>query len=170
MGRPVMALTARALAPAALALAVLAPALAGCGGTTGTKTAVSAATTSTPGVISNSTPTSSPTPTLAPGQLPTVSDCGGGAYRPPTLLIVCGVDTTMATGVTWKSWTTTGASGTGLVHLKVAGRDVAAWARLDLSDIQASTSGPQFSHLEITWTGARPDGKSTDAFPLSVAS
>lgn len=150
-----------------LAVAVLA--LAGCGSGAGTTVGGPATTPSTPAVTSTGPPPSTgPTQTLGPGQLPTVSDCGGGAYKPSTLLVVCGVDTTMATGVTWTAWTVTAARGTGLVHLKVAGRAVTAMARLDLSGIRGGANGPQFSHLEITWTGPSPDGHPADAYSLAV--
>ncbi|MBV9661688.1 MAG: hypothetical protein JO337_11080 [Acidimicrobiales bacterium] len=107
--------------------------------------------------------------TTVAGQVPTVFNCGGGAYEPSTLIVVCGVGTTVVTGSKWTSWTATGAVGTGLVHLKVSGHDTAAPAGLALSTVVRTPGGPQFSSLTVTWTGASPDGQPSDAFRLAVA-
>jgi hypothetical protein len=100
---------------------------------------------------------------------PTVADCGGGSYEPATLLIVCGVGTTMATGVHWTSWDTTGATGTGNVHLVTSALAATAAARLSLSQVVGGPTGPQFTLLKITWTGKSPDGRATDTFSLAEA-
>jgi hypothetical protein len=125
-----------------------------------------------PATVSASTATSvvattSPPATVA-GQLPTVPDCGGGAYKPATLLIVCGIDTEMATGVQWSSWTTGGAQGQGTVHLTVNGQPVQAPARLALSDVTTGAVGPQYSVLEIEWIGSSPLGSPTQRVSLAV--
>lgn len=117
-------------------------------------------------LTSSSSPGSS-SPTTVAGQLPTVANCGGGAYEPHTLLIVCGVGTTMATGVTWSSWTATSALGTGDVHLTAGGRQVTAPADLRLSDVRNGSTGPQFTILTVTWTGASPDGKPVETYDMT---
>jgi hypothetical protein len=115
-------------------------------------------------------PTSAPattTATTVAHQVPTVPNCGGGAYKPATLLIVCGDDTTMATGVSWQSWDATGAAGTGTVRLNAGGTAKTAAARLALSDVVQGGVGPQFSVLTVTWSATSPDGHPTDVFRLS---
>ena len=107
-------------------------------------------------------------PTTAVDQLPTVPNCGGGAYKPETLLIVCGTGTTMATGVSWRSWAPTAASGSGTVHLQVNGQSVSAPAALLLSDVVKGPVGPQYTLLTVTWTGTRPDGNARDTYHLQV--
>jgi hypothetical protein len=103
----------------------------------------------------------------APPGVPTVPDCGGGAYKPATLLIVCGNNTTMATDVTWSAWTASGAAGSGTVHLVNAGASATAPGRLALSDVVNGPIGPQFTLLTVVWTGTSPDGKTTDTFRLA---
>jgi hypothetical protein len=97
----------------------------------------------------------------------TVPDCGAGAYRPSTLLIVCTTGGAMATGIQWASWDLSGATGTGTVHLQVSGAPEEATAALRLSDVISSASnGPQFTRLTVTWTGHSPDGRASDSFHL----
>jgi hypothetical protein len=100
------------------------------------------------------------------GQLPVVFDCGGGAYKPATLLVVCGVGSTTATGVSWSAWTTSEAAGHGTVNLP---GKAPAPADLTLTAVVQTTQGPQFSRLDATWTGPSPDGRKYDAFGLATA-
>lgn len=127
----------------------------------------SAAPRSHSAVPAGSSPPASST-TLA-GLTPTVYDCGGGAYEPATLVVVCGVGTTTVTGARWSSWDASGARGTGMVHLGSSARPGSP-AELDLSDSVATPQGPQFSLLTATWTGTSPDGRRYDQFHLAVAS
>jgi hypothetical protein len=106
--------------------------------------------------------------TTAARQLPTVPNCGGGAFEPKTLLIVCGSGTTMATGVSWRSWEQTLASGSGTVHLQVNGQPVSAPATLRLSQVSDGPVGPQYTLLTVTWTGTPPDGKPSETYRLQV--
>lgn len=146
-------------AAAGLLVGAAAMVAAGCSsGSAHRSTSVTAAT---------ATPTSvEAPPTTVAGQLPTVYDCGGGAYKPATLVIVCGVGSTMATDVHWTSWGGSSAGGSGSVAL--AGKPPAP-ASLQLDDVVASGSGPQFSRLTVTWTGSSPDGRPTDVFSLATA-
>jgi hypothetical protein len=112
--------------------------------------------------------TTSAAPTTAVGQVPTVPNCGGGAYKPQTLLIVCGSGTTTATGVSWRSWGSASASGSGTVHLQVKGQAVAAPAALLLTGVVDGPVGPQFTRLTVTWTGTPPDGNARDTYHLQV--
>jgi hypothetical protein len=111
--------------------------------------------------------TTSPPATVA-GQLPTVPDCGAGAYKPLTLLIKCGIATEMATGVHWTSWGSRGADGQGTVHLTVNGHPVTAPARLALSEVATGSEGPQFSVLEVEWIGPSPTGSPSQRVMLVV--
>jgi hypothetical protein len=100
----------------------------------------------------------------------TVPNCGGGAYEPKTLLIVCGNGPTAvdSTATSWQSWSRSAATGTGTVHLAVAGRAVAAAGRLRLDDVVTGPVGPQFRRLTVTWIGASPDGRPSDLFALQA--
>ena len=155
--------------PVAIGLLVVAGGLVAAGCSSGSPphrtTAVTAATAPVTSTAVPVTSSAAPATTVA-GQLPTVFDCGGGAYKPATLLIVCGPGAAMATNVRWTSWNGTGASGSGSVLL--AGRSPAR-ADLQLSGVVGSGSGPQFSQLQVTWTGASPDGHPTDHFALATA-
>ncbi|MGH9055085.1 MAG: hypothetical protein ACRDYY_04360 [Acidimicrobiales bacterium] len=153
------------LVPAALAgLAMMAT--AGCAGGH-TRATVQTGRTVAPAGASTS---SAPPATTVAGQVPTVPDCGAGAFEPATLHIVCGVDTTMATGVTWQSWGATAAEGTGTVRLASAGMSGSGAARLSLSQPVSDTLGTQFSRLTVTWTGKSPDGHHSDVFRLGTGS
>ena len=152
---------------AAVALALVA---GGCGSghPGGVATGGSSTTLSPP---SSGTGGSTP-PSTASNLATTVPNCGGGAFEPKTLLIVCGSGsgTTMATGVSWKSWDHSGATGSGTVSLQVAGRATSAPATLSLSTVVAGPVGPQFTILTVTWTGSSPDGKAQDTYHLQAGS
>jgi hypothetical protein len=105
--------------------------------------------------------------TTAP-HLPTVPNCGGGAFEPTRLLIVCGSATTMATGVTWRAWGSSQASGSGTVEMPINGQLASAPATLTLGDVVDGSVGPQFTLLTVTWTGTSPDGKRQDVYRLQV--
>jgi hypothetical protein len=100
--------------------------------------------------------------------LPTAPNCGGGAYKPATLLIVCasGDAAVMATGVTWRSWGTTAALGSGTVHVVVHGQPAARPATLSLGGVTNGPVGPQFTQLTVTWIGPSPTGALRDSYHL----
>jgi hypothetical protein len=150
----------------AMALAALVAGGAACGSGSGHADVATGATPATEAPAATTT-RAAPTTTAAT-RLPTVPNCGGGAYEPRTLLIVCGSGATMATDVAWRSWQPAAASGTGTIHLQVNGRTVAAPAALMLSEVVNGPVGPQFTLLTVTWTGAAPDGKPSDAYHLQV--
>lgn len=116
------------------------------------------------GVTAGTPPPARPAPS---GLTPTVPNCGGGAFEPKTLLIVCGAPGTMATGVSWSSWGAQSAAGTGTVEVSSRGRAVTAAARLVLGDVRSGSSGRQFTLLTVTWTGSSPDGHASDVYHLS---
>ncbi len=150
----------------AIALAALVSGGAACGSAAGH---AGVATGATPTTEAPAATTTLAAPTTTPAtRLPTVPNCGGGAYEPRTLLIVCGSGATMATDVTWRSWQPAAATGTGTVHLQVNGRTVAAPAALALSQVVNGPVGPQFTLLTVTWTGTAPDGNPSDTYHLQV--
>jgi hypothetical protein len=115
------------------------------------------------------TPPAPATPaTTVAGQLPTAPDCGGGAYQPATLLIVCasGAAAVSASGVTWRSWGPAAAVGSGTVHLVVHGRPIAQAATFIVTAVRAGPVGPQFTQLVITWTGPSPTGSPRASYQL----
>jgi hypothetical protein len=113
--------------------------------------------------------TSNPNKSAA-SQLPTVPNCGGGAYKPQTLLIVCGSGSaaTTATEVSWASWGASEAHGSGTVNLQVDGRPTSSPAALRLSTVVDGPVGPQFSVLTVTWQSDSPDGKAQDTYRLQL--
>lgn len=145
------------------AVLVAAAVLAGCSGSSSHRGGVSVVNPSPSQTVTTASPTS-----LAQ-QVPTVFDCGGGAYEPATLLVVCGVATTTATGVKWSSWTASGAAGSGTVNLSGSAGHGSGPADLKLGKVVPTGNGPQFSQLDVTWTGPSPDGHPTDRFSLAVA-
>jgi hypothetical protein len=64
--------------------------------------------------------------------------------------------------MTWAAWTSSDATGTGLLWLNLCQPDCAAGklahypVRVTLSDVQASAHGQWFSHLTIGWESPRP--------------
>lgn len=112
---------------------------------------------------------SSTTSSKVSGLVPTVPDCGAGAYRPLTLLIVCAEGGTMATGVVWSWWGQSDATGRGLVHLQMNGEQVLAPADLRLDEVsRTGREGPHFTRLTVTWLGTSPDGHPNDQFRLGA--
>lgn len=153
------AIGAAALSSVTLLGAVL---IGGCGSA---HQSVASSTTNPPGPPTTAGP---PTTPSTAATLPTVPNCGAGAYKPARLLIVCGDATTMATGVSWSSWDATTATGTGTVHLVTGAVTRTAPARLVLSQVTAGSGGLHFTLLTVTWSGTSPDGHPTDTFHLAV--
>lgn len=152
--RPAATAGRRVVAVVAMGLGLAA---AGCGSGPGSRAVATGVSTTL------STPA-----TTAPVLVPTVPNCGGGAFEPKTLLIVCGTGTTTATGVAWTTWNRSGATGAGLVNLQVDGRTISAPATLTLRAVVVGPAGPQFSLLTVTWTGPSPDGRPQDSYHLQL--
>lgn len=123
-----------------------------------------------PRPVAAASPAPSSTATTQPARMTTVFNCGGGAFQPSTLFVVCGDGTTNITGARWVSWTPAGATGTGTVNLVSGGHTATGTAKLQLGQVDQTPSGPQFSELTVTWTGSSPDGHAVDRFHLAVAS
>lgn len=156
-------MTGTGRAVGASALVAAAAVLGGCGGSGGSRTAVSTVSPSVSQTVVTAPPTS------LSQLVPTVFDCGGGAYEPKTLIVVCGVATTTVTGISWTSWTAGGASGSGTVNLAGSAGHGSGAADLALAEVVQTGNGPQFSQLKVTWTATPPDGHPTDTFKLDVA-
>jgi hypothetical protein len=160
----------RRLASAGLTMLAVATSMAAAAGCSSSTKPAAVATGSAPTSVLPNTSTRPPTtPTTAARQLPTVPNCGGGAYEPKTLLIVCGSGSTMATGVSWRSWGSSTAFGSGTVQLTVNGHPASAPATLLLSEVVNGPVGPQFSRLTVTWAGTAPDGKQQDVYSLPLS-
>ena len=146
-------------------LALAAAAAAGCD-----STHRNAVDVTNPSVATARPTTTAPPGTSASALVPTVGNCGGGAYKPATLLMVCaaGSVATDATGVSWQTWGASDALGMGTVHLVVAGRAVTATGRLRLDEVKSGPVGPQFRRLVVTWIGSSPDGHPTDSYLLGA--
>ena len=149
---------------------MMAVALAGCS-SGGTRAATPPATALKPSAAT--VVTVPPTSVAGGGVVPTVFNCGGGAYKPSTLLVTCGdvamSEVTTVMGAEWASWTAAGATGHGTVSAKVDGRKVQGPAQVTLSSVVTTENGPQFSSLLVTWTGSSPDGHPTDHFAVTTA-
>ncbi|HET9077044.1 MAG TPA: hypothetical protein VFN68_08930 [Acidimicrobiales bacterium] len=156
-------MTGRYRARVAVGLVVAASGLSACSGSGGKPAAVHTVNPSPQQTVTTAPPTS------LSQQVPTVFNCGGGAYEPKTLLVVCGVATTTATGISWTSWTGSGATGSGTVNLSGSSGHGSGPATLKLSKVVQTGNGPQFSLLDVTWTGSSPDGHPSDQFKLAVA-
>lgn len=142
-----------------------AAALSACGSATPVRSG-SATTAPTASSVADSTSTSS-TAALQT----TVPDCGAGAYRPQTLLVTCVTGGITVTGIEWRTWSSSGAAGTGVVHMTVGGRQDSGQADLALSRVEETRAGgPRFSLLTVTWIGRSPDGQATDTYQLGAGS
>jgi hypothetical protein len=157
-------------AVAAVGVVTLAAVLTACGSTRHVTTAVTAGSTGPastgPPETAAAPPTTKPS---APAHLtPTAPNCGGGAYKPATLLIVCasGDQAVMATGVTWRSWGDTAAVGSGTMHVSVNGHPTARPATLNLAGVATGSVGPQFTRLTVTWIGSSPTGSPQASYHL----
>jgi hypothetical protein len=156
------------MARLAIAAVALLGAATGCGSghsPSQVATAGTSTTKSTPAITQPVTPTT----VARQVALPTAPNCGGGAYKPATLFIVCGSGTTVATGVTWQAWDVSGASGSGTVHLVVHGDPTASPATLRLDQVVDGPVGQQFSRLTVNWTTMSPDGKAQDVYQPQIA-
>lgn len=157
-----------ASARSALAVLVLAAGGAGCSSSQPGRSVSEAGTTAS--TASTTTITTTTTTTTRTEQLQvTVPDCGAGAYRPTTLLIVCATRGAIATDIRWTSWDAAGASGEGTVQLQ--GGAETGNAGLLLGDVsEDGDTGPHFTRLTVKWIGRSPDGHPSDSFQLGNGS
>ena len=115
-------------------------------------------------------PASRPAVTVA-HQLATVGNCGGGAYKPATLLITSASAMppgAMATGVTWQSWSATTASGSGTVHLVAHGQPAAPRAALTLADVERRVDRSAVHAPDGHVDRESPDGNPSHVYHLQL--
>ncbi len=155
-------------AVAALGVGLVAAILTGCGAARHDAAVVGSGSNAAASTTPTTAAGASPPATTVAHQLPTAPNCGGGAYKPATLLIVCasGDKAVMATGVTWRSWDATAALGSGTVHVLVDGHPAARPATLSLAGVTNGAVGPQFTQLTVTWIGSSPTGAPRVSYQL----
>lgn len=156
---------------------------AACGsaGQTGAVTSPSPPAQSTASAPTSAAPTTAATTTTGPapssstvaGQATTVvADCGAGAYRPARIIVTCANTGVIATQIQWSTWSSSGARGTSVVEVNpckptcAASSDKPYSARLQLSDPVSTSSGPRFSLVTLTWSGASPYGQPSNSYQL----
>jgi hypothetical protein len=121
------------------------------------------------------TPVPSTTTSVGTGQPVIVDDCGGGAYKPTTLFIICGQAKLTATEIKWSSWTAEQAEGTAIMSVIVCqpscsqGHEELLAAKLTLTNPKPSSRGLEFSSVTIAWSSTSPDGRPVDTYPLRTS-
>jgi hypothetical protein len=134
------------------------------------------AATTTPSVAT--TPASPPPPAPAPQVPGVVSGC---TYAPPLRLSVdpaaitlaCADDGLGVERISWTDWAGTIATGQGMFWQKLCQPNCAEGkigtypVAVALSAVKSSPQGPWFSHLTVTWEGARPPGTTPSSYPLT---
>jgi hypothetical protein len=150
-------------------------AVAGCG-SSGAHTSTAARTVSpTPAPSSTTTGSTAPTSsaTTGDGAQPTiVGNCGGAAYKPTTLYIICGQARLTATEIKWRSWTAQQAQGSAVMSVITCqpscsqGPEELLPAELTLTRPMPTSRGPEFTSATIAWSERSPDGKQVETYPL----
>ena len=151
--------------------------------TSTTTTSSSTATSSSTSPTSSTSTTSAPVTSAAAGGLPSgpgvLADCTNPPpqtleVEPSTITLACADDGIGAQDLTWTTWTSTGASGSGTVWENDCTPDCASGtfhdfpATIALSDVRSSPDGPAFSVLTAIYSGAEPNGLPTETFQLEL--
>jgi hypothetical protein len=139
------------------------------------------AATTTPPVATTpaSPPPASPPPPAPAPQVPGV--VSGCTYAPPLRLSVdpaaitlaCADDGLGVERISWTDWAGTIATGQGMFWQKLCQPNCAEGkigtypVAVALSAVKSSPQGPWFSHLTVTWEGARPPGTTPSSYPLT---
>lgn len=106
--------------------------------------------------------------TQAPPQGTTAS------MEPPSIVLACGDGNAGVKDMSWSSWTATSATGTGDVYLNDCTPNCAGGtfhdypATITLSDVVGGPAGRLFSNMHAVYSGAGPQGHSTDDFEVPV--
>jgi hypothetical protein len=106
-----------------------------------------------------------------------VADCAAAApyalsREPSSITIACADAGIGVQDMTWVTWTTTAATGGGLLWEKLCVPDCATGkigyypVDVTLSAVRASATGRWFSELTVSWEGSRPPNRTPDAFTL----
>ena len=106
-----------------------------------------------------------------------VADCAAAApyplsREPVSITLACADAGIGVQDMLWTSWTTTAATGTGLLWEKLCVPDCASGkmgyypVAVTLSAVRASAKGRWFSELTVSWQGSRPPNQTPDTFTL----
>jgi hypothetical protein len=92
--------------------------------------------------------------------------------RPASITLACADDGVGVENMTWTSWTTSSAAGTGAFwenqcEPSCADGKIATYpVTVALSAVETTSQGPWFSRLTVTWEANRPPNATPDSFPL----
>ncbi len=124
-----------------------------------TSTSVARPTTTLPSTTSPpSTTISAPSPAL-PGIPPCAAGPTSPVIRPTTVYLSCGDGSVSVTSITWQSWGTAAAYGTGTLNVNTCQPDCAAGnvdsypASIEVSNPSSSSGVPIFQDVTVTPTG-----------------
>jgi len=106
-----------------------------------------------------------------------VADCAAAApyplsREPVSITLACADAGIGVQDMLWTNWTTTAATGTGLLWEKLCVPDCANGkmgyypVAVTLSAVRASAKGQWFSELTVSWQGSRPPNQTPDTFTL----
>jgi hypothetical protein len=106
-----------------------------------------------------------------------VADCAAAApyplsREPVSITLACADAGIGVQDMLWTSWTTTAATGTGLLWEKLCEPDCATGkigyypVDVTLSAVRTSAKGQWFSALTVSWQGSRPPNTTPDTFTL----
>ncbi len=96
------------------------------------------------------------------------------SVKPTSLVVACADNGIGVEDLSWASWTTTEATGTGSVWENDCAPNCAGGtihhypASVMLTDVKTTVSGPVFSQLNVKYQPIGPQGKTSDAFTLEV--
>ena len=179
-----------ALGVTVLGVPVLGVAVAGC---QASQRDSAAAATSTPAGTASSPPTTAAAPTSiasSPATAPTtgvvvavvgvVANCDDAephplSRRPSSIVLACADAGIGVQDLTWTGWKPASATGRGVFWenecVPTASCGSAQFSRypvtVTLSVVEASTDGPWFSRLTVTWEAGRPPNQTPDSFTLT---
>lgn len=135
----------------------------------------SPATTAAPSSVTTPPPSpASPAPSATLPVPGVVADCIRApqqlSIRPAVITLACADDGLGVTNMTWTSWTTSAATGTGTLWEKLCKPNCADGqigtypVAVTLSAVKTSSQGPWFSRLTVTWEATRPPNQTPDSF------
>ena len=166
---------------AALGVPVLGVAVAGCHTGQGDSAAAAAATTTAaaPASIAASAATAPTTPAVV-ADVGVVADCDDAephalSRQPSSIVLACADAGIGVQDLTWTGWKPASATGRGVFWenecVPTASCGSAQFSRypvtVTLSVVEASTDGPWFSRLTVTWEAGRPPNQTPDSFTLT---
>jgi hypothetical protein len=109
----------------------------------------------------------------AKAALPGAVDCvGPGSVRPSTITLTCADNGIGVQNMTWTTWTTSAATGQGMLWLNLCqpncadGKFAYYPVQVRLSNVQESAHGQWFRDLTITWESPRPSPVPVSTYSL----